>query len=688
MPASDVYNAMMSGARTSREIRDSDYRFNQARAQGRAYRGSVDPKTGKPIGTAYIQQLISEGVDVDPALAQAARMADIYKHGSEAAQSGIGMESTGANPRRTILAAPDEIQAAQTRLDQPGFFGRMFGKAKPAATQTQAAAPQYDPDFNPAPDAMADAWTNKYVADTKRRLSAGVDSRINTADSGTNAGTNDRLSLVANPAGAASPLALKDRDWKDEALRSIGIGVGSIAKPLPSGPADISASSEASSTRGGENYQSGTNTGTSTNTGTGTSATMPASSEASDSEDNLTPGGRREQMNLGSGNVTGYVEAPLVSPPLPDRAQESNPPVDDYFSSMLRDVSLQGAQQAAGVSAQQQQPPDDSMFKWAPTDVDGNVYMQYSKSLDNFIKSNGYESSSDYLQKTYDAALKQNTPQMPSAMLLAFAPAEYYKQMSAYQAGVQQAQGKAQQAVMEARKGLDEIAKKMGEDTVKQRETELDKDYVLRDKTYRPKAVALLTNRSNIGMIDKDLKTAVAKNDIAQLRLVAPAVIRAYATALNPDMQLSDGNLREIGAMLSPELATDKQFLLQLAIGLKRSMFNGDDSVLDGLLKSAEQSSGVGLGVRLSKILEHSKVLNGAALGKYVIRITPEEPDGQAGGGQGLEQSFTVPGSTPTGNPAMQAAGVGAILSNAKSNATKNKSKTAKKSASLKGMVF
>jgi len=559
MAFGEYFNAMSSfpaTAKTAAELRDQNYRYAQARAQGRAYRGSVDPKTGKPIGTAYIQQLISEGVDVDPALAQAARMADIYKQGSEAAQSGIGMESTGANPRRTILAAPDEIQAAQTRLDQPGFFGRMFGKAKPAAAQPQAAAPQAEP------------------------------LRGTTDESGVS--TNHDYDFLGAPSAAQAPVA---------------------PKPSSSGPSDIDAHAESSSTRGSEN--------------TGV-ATKPAAEEAPIPAVSATPGSDRDLGSLGSTRLTAPEMGRLPEINVESSAA-SNPPVDDYFSSMLRDVSLQGAQGAGGSSTTA--APDAGLFAWNPQNDGSNAYMQYRDALDSQLKANGFDSPSTYLKSVYDSALQSNMPPRPSPVLRSIAPGEYYKAQAAYESGVQQAQGKAQQAVVEARAKLSDFAKQFGANVVDQRKTELNSSMVLRDPSKRAEAASLITNGKNIDYVKRDL--ADAGNDIARLQLVAPAVIRTYVTALNPGQQLSEGNLKEAGLMLFPEFGNSEQMMTQLAAGILLS-FKGDNSILKSFAARAEQMGGAPLSARLQRMAEHAESLNRQTLASYVTGATQQPVESPA----------------------------------------------------------
>lgn len=570
MAFGEYFNAMSSfpaTAKTAAELRDQNYRYQQARAQGRAYRASVDPKTGKPIGTAFIQNLINEGVDIDPATAQAARMAEIYKTGNEAAQAGVGMESLGAKPRTTILAQPDEIQAAQERQAAPSFFGRLF--AKPQATKVEQPAVAAEP-LSGTTDAQGNPTTNAYDF------------------------------LTAAPATKRSS---------------------------PTGPSDIGATAVPSSTSGTENRAAATE------------AAQPAP-VAEESTALAVPGSDRNLGSLGSSRITAPTEGKL--PPI--EVERANPPVDDYFSAMLRDVSLQSSQQAAG-NGVQGQAPDESLFAWNPQNDGSNAYTQYQAALDSQLKASGFNSASDYLKSVYTGALQSNVPPRPSAMLRATAPGEYYKAEAAWQSGMQQAQGKAQQAVIEARGKLADFAKQYGLNLVEQRKTEIGSNQVLRDPSKRTEAAALLTNRENIKSLKTDL--ANAGTDIAKLQLIAPTAIRAYATSLNPGQQLSEGNLREVGMTLYPEFGNSEQLMTQLAAGILLS-FKGDNSVLESFAKKAEQMGGAPLSARLTRLVDHADILNEKTLDSYVTGVKAPTTD-----------SVTTQAQAPNASAsAMQAAGV------------------------------
>lgn len=343
------------------------------------------------------------------------------------------------------------------------------------------------------------------------------------------------------------------------------------------------------------------------------------------------------EMNLGSTRIVGTVPAPEPAP----AAAPGGMFVTDFLRGIKSPTS--GAASSAGAGADGTADTDASLFAWAPADDGTNVYQQYKSALDSQLKAGGYTDASDYLRKTYDATLRENTPTSPNELQMLLGRegiAKYGDQRQAYAAAMQIAKGKAEKAVLEARGKLADFAKQFGVNTVEQRKTELPGGMVLRDPAKRNEAAALITNRETIKFAQDAVKAA--GTDGAALEMAAPQVIRTYATALNPGQQLSEGNLAEVAASLYPEFGSNHDMLIKIA-GAMMLSFKGDDSALKGIFSKIQAISPVSLQARLSKLAHEAEVLNERALSTMVTR--PAAP-----------ASTEVPAPAPAAGPTAPAA--------------------------------
>lgn len=324
----------------------------------------------------------------------------------------------------------------------------------------------------------------------------------------------------------------------------------------------------------------------------------------------------RSEMDLGSTRIIGTV--PPAEPAPVAAAPAGGMFVTDFLRS-IKSPTAGATTAAAGESGAGS--TDASLFTWAPEDDGTNVYQQYKSALDSQLKAGGYTDASDYLRKTYDATLRENTPTSPNELQMLLGKegiAKYGDQRQAYAAAMQIAKGKAEKAVLEARGKLADFAKQFGVNTVEQRKTELPEGMVLRDPAKRNEAAALITNRKTIEFAKEAVRAA--GTDGSKLEMAAPQVIRTYATAMNPGQQLSEGNLAEVAASLYPEFGSNHDMLIKIA-GAMMLSFKGDDSALKGILSKIQALSPTTLQARLSKLANEAEVLNERALSTMVTNV-------------------------------------------------------------------
>lgn len=258
--------------------------------------------------------------------------------------------------------------------------------------------------------------------------------------------------------------------------------------------------------------------------------------------------------------------------------------------------------------------------KWEPKDDGSNEYRQFKTALDSQLKSLDMKSASDYLQKIGENTYKQNL-YVPNQMAWMTKEGKIdYSAMGAEIAKVkdsdQKARAKAEEAIQKAKDSLMETAKKYGVDTVEGRKLDIE-NYKLRDSSKRTEAASLITNKQNISNAKAAIKDAGV--DTTKLALAAPQVIRAYATALNPGQQLSEGNLIEVSKVLYPDMASKPEFVAKLAGGLMRGIKDDDWSVFDQLTNYVDAGAPTKVAARMAKIASEAAVLNEKNLDNYVI---------------------------------------------------------------------
>lgn len=264
--------------------------------------------------------------------------------------------------------------------------------------------------------------------------------------------------------------------------------------------------------------------------------------------------------------------------------------------------------------------PNESLFTWEPKNDGSNAFMQYATALDSRLKGNGFKDASDFLHQIYAQEIKRNMPTAPNEGLLQLGKegiAKYRGEQRAYQAGLQKAQGAAEDAVTKAREGLAEFAKTFGVNTVEQRKTELSDTEILRDPSKRTEAASLKTNFDNITHA-KDIVRDAGTNT-SKLMLAYPVVVRAYATALNPGQQLSEGNLSEAAKSLFPDQTNNKEFMIKAIGGLVRGLKNDDWSVFNQLVDYVDAGAPSAMANRLRSMANAAGDLNAKSYGSYVI---------------------------------------------------------------------
>lgn len=325
------------------------------------------------------------------------------------------------------------------------------------------------------------------------------------------------------------------------------------------------------------------------------------------------------------GQVQGTNAASFQLPELPPQPQTSYfaPPAPDQrtFDEAAMDKYM--ALPFGGVQTAPKQAADrasDPLFQWAPADDGSNAYRQYSSALSSQLKAAGYDSPSAYLGQVYDSARDSHLKPVPQAMLLGMGPEgrkTYYQMLSERQQSEVEADALGRKAVLDARNALTEQAQKFGVSTVEQRKTEMPEGLLLRDPAKRAEAAAALTNRENVKYAQQAV--ADAGMDTTKLSLALPQVVRAYATALNPGQQLSEGNMQEVARQMYPEQLGNKEIMAKAMFALARFFKNGDTSGMQQLSDSIDASDPRALAARLGRLAQESEILNAKTLSSYVV---------------------------------------------------------------------
>lgn len=328
-----------------------------------------------------------------------------------------------------------------------------------------------------------------------------------------------------------------------------------------------------------------------------------------------------------TGSKTGMFELP--APEIEDR--QFKIPEESWLTEVARSTKpiVAGEDGSAG-GAGNVPSVDPSLFSWEPQNDGSNAYTQYKNAQDSWLKSSGFQSTEDYLRKTYDSVLSSNMPTAPNPGLLALGRegvAKYKGEQASYLAGLNQAKGKAENAVLEARGKLTETAQKYGVSTIDQRKTEVPGNKILRDSSKRDTYSSLDGNFLTIKQGRDHLKKA--GEDYAELLLAAPTVIRGYTTATSPGMQLSEGNLHESAMKLYPEFGSDSEMMTKFASALYMAVVKDDSSLLESYAKKAEQMTGKSLKKRLEAMSIESEDLNKRAIRNYIIDAPREQAEEQ-----------------------------------------------------------
>lgn len=327
----------------------------------------------------------------------------------------------------------------------------------------------------------------------------------------------------------------------------------------------------------------------------------------------------------------GVPDTSMLVSPMPDipeadmqmyRDQVQVPPDTRTFDEAALDQYMSLPFGGAQTSSAQMDPAErakDPVFAWAPQDDGSNAYRQYATALDSQLKANGFASAPDYLMSVYDSAYSQYVKPVPPAALMATPEGKikYQTMMAEHQQSKVEADARARQAVLAERKALTEDAQKYGVSTIDQRKTEMPEGYVLRDPSKRNEAAALSTNRQNARYAADAVNAA--GTDTVKLGLALPQVVRAYATALNPSQQLSEGNIREVAAQMYPEHTGSKEFMLAAALAVGRFFRNGDTSGISQLTNTVDASDPKAVQARLARLAQEAQHLTEVNLRNYVV---------------------------------------------------------------------
>ena len=329
---------------------------------------------------------------------------------------------------------------------------------------------------------------------------------------------------------------------------------------------------------------------------------------------------------LGTSKITASTEDPFAQPqpqPGPDNRTYTQKIEDSVNYNQFRpDAGVAVTPEAAAAAKKQR----DELFQWAPTNDGSQQFQQYDSALKSKLNASGFKDASGYLQHIYDATYAANMPPKPNRALRMQGregQIKYQGEQAAYEAGLQKADGAAQAAVLKERATLADFAKQFGVNTVEQNKSELPGGLMLRDHAKRNEAAALITNQDNIAYAKKAV--AEAGTDTTKLSLAYPIVARAYATALNPGQQLSEGNLSEVASALYPDQHLDKQFMTKALLAVGRWFKSGfsDTSGLDQLNNAIEASNPGAISGRIASMAAEAERLNDKTLASYTYRNAP-----------------------------------------------------------------
>lgn len=267
-----------------------------------------------------------------------------------------------------------------------------------------------------------------------------------------------------------------------------------------------------------------------------------------------------------------------------------------------------------------------SLFEWSAQDNGSNQFQQFQQALGAKLKSigatkpDGAPDPGAYLRQVYSATINANMPPAPNTALMTQGlegMVKYEGEVNAYQAAMAKAKGLAEQAVVKAKDDLAAYAKQFGVDTVEQRKSEIPGG-MLRDPAKRTEAAALITNKENIANAAHAVDASMGPNgpNVSSLMLAAPQVIRAYATALNPGQQLSEGNLLEVSRVMYPDLSRPQ--LVQIAAALGRGIRSGDWSGFSTVANAIDATAPQALYERMRTVAAEAAKLNDISLASYV----------------------------------------------------------------------
>lgn len=371
----------------------------------------------------------------------------------------------------------------------------------------------------------------------------------------------------------------------------------------------------------------------------------------------------------GSGNNTGSFTLPEDTTKYPssftpgvDNRSRAQMIEDSYDpSKSMMDPRTMAAQ--GGTAGE----PDATLFTWNPSDVTGNQYQQFATALNTKLKSSGFVNAkgdgdaSAYLKSVYDSAYQANMPAAPNPLLAAQGlegQVKYGQELQAYQAGLAKAKGEATKAVIAAKDKLTEMAKEYGTQTVEQRKSEIgDSGDILRDPSKRNEAAAIRANEVNISEVIQSMKAIDKQNggdaakNMAQYRLLAPQVVRLYATGVNPGQQLNEGNLKEVMDVMYPELVGRKDYGDALAraavyIVASKDKAKAFDDQVNKLVGTFDAQDPAKIQARIKRMVGEAAAINSNQYDNYMIRKTPAKKTTGNGTSEGLSQSSSEKSSS------------------------------------------
>ena len=358
-------------------------------------------------------------------------------------------------------------------------------------------------------------------------------------------------------------------------------------------------------------------------------------------------------QDLGAGRITVPGGSPFQTDPM-ERVIPAGPDNRTGVQAVVDSAGTSAGLPGTSFAGAGSEDPD--LFTWEPKDDGTNAYRQYSQALGQKLNAAGFPDASTYLRSIYENTIKENVPTVPTPMM-ALDPktgridqGKFQQLLSEYAAKGIQAEGKARAAVMAARGTLADEANKYGMATVEQRETELADGVLLRDKSARDQAAALRTNFGNIDSLQKELNAA--GTNTTALGLLAPQIARAYATALNPGAQLSEGSLDEVARALYPEQFGNKDLIKKAAMGLFRGFKNGDWSLFNQISDAVDAGDPKAVAARFGRMLSEAGHRNATTYESYVTNA-PKSTTEQLSDAVGTTPK---PTTTPAGAPAKEQA--------------------------------